>query len=169
MENEIVNPDAAVVAPSEPKPARIRNRRASVDASTIRDMRTLVRFAKTVTPANFADALTVVNRNHGVTHAARNVGRFTGHRIVMFQNVMMRDNAGWQLNDCQLAFIMRAEFPAGVGRVFTASPADGVRIVRGIRADYNRTGHGATWTRTEPSVSYGPARFAWPDATAKSA
>lgn len=121
---------------------------------------TLIAIARTVEPATFMARLATATRNHGVTLAGRNVGRFSGARVTAFQNMTLVRNADWQLNDCQLAFVWRAEFPMAVGRVFIGSVADGVSIVRGVRSDYNRTGHGDPngKPKTE-SESYGAKRF----------
>jgi hypothetical protein len=49
---------------------------------------------------------------------------------------------------------MRVEFPLNRGKVFTGTVEEGLKIVKGIRADYNRTGHGGP-RPAAPSVSYG--------------
>lgn len=116
----------------------------------------------------------VATHTAGYTTATRNVGRFTGTRIVAFQNMTMVRNAEWQLDDCQLAALWSVEFPAGVGRVFSMNALPGVRplpsassitdaigIVRGVRAAFNATGHGdPSGKPATASVAYGAKRFA---------
>lgn len=133
---------------------------------------TLVAFVRTLTVANVLAS--IAKHNAGYTTATRNVGRHTNARIVAFQNMTLVHNAEWQLNDLQLAALWSIEFPAAVGRVFAMNALPGVRplpsassitdaigIVRGVRSDYNRTGHGDPngKPKTE-SVSYGDKRFA---------
>lgn len=120
----------------------------------------VVSLARTVTVANFDDVLARATVNHGVLHAGRHVARFTGHRVMQTQNDTLRDNATWQLDDVQLLFVWRVLFPMSSGKLFTGSIADGVGIVRGVRADYNRTGHGMPSGKpATESVSYGAKRF----------
>jgi len=146
------------------KPAA-RVRRTPTTAPAPRRLRTMadaIVAARHVTPANVDAMIARFNANHGVTLAARNVGRLSGGRIMDVQNDFMADNRG--LNDLQIAFVWRVDFPAAVGRVFTADVPTGVQIVRGVRAEYNRNGHGSksdAW-KTTKSVSTGPARFDWP-------
>lgn len=130
----------------------------------------IVKIARTVTPANIIAVVTAANKNHGIV--TRNVGRYTGMRVMAFQNASFVANVGWQLDDVQLLAVWVMEFPATVGRVFAingtlgtpdnAGVRDGVSIIRGVRSDYNRTGHGVTPERKPvavPSVSYGAKRF----------
>ena len=120
----------------------------------------VITMARTVTVANFADVFARATINHGVVHAGRHVARFTGHRVMQTQNDTLARNAEWQLDDVQLLFVWRVLFPASSGRVFTGSIADGISIVRGVRADYNRTGHGMpTGKPAAESVAYGAKRF----------
>lgn len=133
---------------------------------TIKTLADAVNVAGRVTPANFAAMVERFNRDHGVTLAARNVGRLSGGRIMDVQNAFMADNGG--LNDLGILFVWRVDFPAAIGRVFVADGPTGVGIVRGVRAEYNRNGHGSksdTW-RTVKSASTGPVRFDWPKSTA---
>ena len=156
------------------KPARVRKPRATAVTPaprTIKSLADLIAVGRTITPANWTAVVGRFTANHGVTHASRNVGRFTGSRIVDFQNVWMADNHGF--NDCQLAAIMRIEHPAASGSLYAnPDPAVAVSIVRGIRAEYNRNGHGSkteTW-RTVRAERFGPASFDWPKpAAAKTA
>lgn len=129
-----------------------------------------LKLARTINPAN---AITVVAAaNAGYNPANRNVGRYTGMRVVEFQNACMVANATWQLDDCMMAALWAMEFPRAVGRVFAingamtpasaASVRDAIGIVRGVRSDYNRTGHGDATIPNGPkipSVSYGTRRF----------
>lgn len=163
-------PDTATaVAPLAParkprKPAKTV--RAVVSPGNVKTLADVVRVARTVTVGTFGVTLAAVNANHGVTHAARNVGRFTRGRIMDVQNETLRDNATWKLDDVQLLFVWRAEFPMASGMVFTATPQRGVEIVRGVRADYNRAPghHGAKFAVSAKSERYGAARFDWPTA-----
>ena len=154
--------DVATVATA--KPARTRRTVATVARRPVR-VRTIadaIAVARHVTPANVDAMVTRYNTNHGVSHAARNVGRLSGGRIMDVQNDFMADNHG--LNDLQIAFVFRVDFPAASGKIFTDAMPVAVSIVRGIRADYNRTGHGSksdTW-RTVKSVATGPTRFDFP-------
>ena len=53
---------------------------------------------------------------------------------------------------------MRVEFPIAVGKVFTGTIAEGLKIVKGIRAHYNRDGHHGPSPASRgmpPSVPYG--------------
>lgn len=126
----------------------------------------IVAVARTVTAANFSAVVARYTVNHGVSHAGRNVGRASNDRIVAFQNRIMLRNAEWQLDDVQIAAMVRIEFPVAVGKLFTGTPADGVSIVRGIRAEYNRPGHhGATFAVTTDALSYGAKKIVFPDPT----
>lgn len=106
-----------------------------------------VRIARTVTAATF-DAIIGGTGTNGsahassVTHAARNVCRFTGRRVMAVQNDTLRRNVEWQLDDVQLLALWRMCFPSASGRVFAAPLRDAVGIVNGVRAHYNRDGHG---------------------------
>lgn len=153
-----------------PRTPRTANRKPAAPKrpTAVRTFDDVVAFARTVTPATFAADIARVNANHGVSHAARNVGRFTRGRIMDVQNETLRDNVARQLDDVQLLFMWRVEFPAASGAVFTADPRRGVEIVRGVRAEYNRAPghHGAKFPVTAESVRYGDARFVWPTADA---
>lgn len=152
-----------------------RNGRTAATAATVRGARIgnvvlasvadVVRMARDVTVANFANMIARSTANHGVLHAGRHVARFTGHRVMQTQNATLVDNATWQLDDVQLLFVWRTLFPMSSGKLFAGSVADGVAIVRGVRADYNRGGHGdpAGKPATE-SVSYGTRKFTFPSA-----
>ena len=130
---------------------------ASTPVNSLADMITV---ARSVTVATFAATLDRVNRDHGVLHAGRHVARFTAWRVMYAQNETLRLNADWQLDDVQLLFVWRALFPMSSGKLFTGSIADGIAIVRGVRADYNRTGHGMPSGKPAiESVSYGAKRF----------
>lgn len=161
---------ATVPATVAPKPTRTRTRATKPATAvklppmprTIRNAADVVSVARHITPSNFDAMIVRFTANHGITLAARNVGRYTGSRIMDAQNVFMADNMG--LNDAQILFALRVDFPAAVGRVFIADNATGVSIVRGIRAEYNRNGHGSkndTW-KTVKSEPFGPSRFEWP-------
>lgn len=144
-----------------------RNGTKTVAVAVVDSLASLVALAKTVTAANFADTLASVNRDHGVIHGARNVARFNGWRVQYAQNTTLAQNAEWQLDDVQLLFVWRALHPVAVGKLYAGSIADGIAIVRGVRADYNRTGHGMpTGKPATESVSYGARRFDVPAVTA---
>lgn len=128
----------------------------------------IVKIARTVTPATIIEIVRTANRDHGVT--ARNVGRYTNTRIMAFQNASFVHNTTWQLDDVQLLALWAMEFPAAVGRVFAVNGRmgtpdmtavrDGIGIIRGVRSDYNTTGHGdPTGTPAIASTSYGTKRF----------
>lgn len=127
----------------------------------------LIAIARTCNPANVVDVIRRAIVNHGVT--ARNVGRTVGMRVMAFQNHTFAGNAVWQLDDCQLAALWTLEYPAAIGRVFAmngrlstpdaSSVRDAIAIVRGVRSDYNRTGHGMGAKPAVESTSYGSARF----------
>lgn len=137
-----------------------RNVAARIGNAVLSSIDDVVAMARTVTPANFNDMLARANANHGVLHAGRHIARFTGHRVMQTQNDTLTRNAEWQLDDCQLLFVWRVLFPMSSGAVFTASMRDGIGIVRGVRADYNRTGHGMPSGKPAvESVSYGAKRF----------
>lgn len=120
----------------------------------------LITIARTVTVATFTDTLARVNTNHTVVHAGRHIDRFNGWRVMYAQNVTLAKNADWQLDDIQLLFVWRCMFPMSSGKLFTGNIAGGIAIVRGVRADYNRTGHGMpTGKPAVESVSYGAKRF----------
>ena len=178
IDNTVDNTVPATIPADKParvrKPATARNRKPAPARrpATVRTFDDVVAFARTVTPTTFAADVARVNANHGVTHAARNVGRFTRGRIMDVQNETLRDNATRQLDDVQLLFMWRVEFPMASGAVFTSDPRRGVEIVRGVRAEYNRAPghHGAKFPVTTESVRYGDARFTWPTTdTAKTA
>ena len=87
------------------KPAA-RVRRTPTTAPAPRRLRTMadaIVAARHVTPANVDAMIARFNANHGVTLAARNVGRLSGGRIMDVQNDFMADNRG--LNDLQIAFV----------------------------------------------------------------
>lgn len=154
-----------------PNTARTRTRapKPVAPVAPVADVMTpIVTMARTVTPANVIDVVGRACANHGVT--ARNVGRRTGMRVMAFQNHSFARNVEWQLDDCQLLAVWAIEFPAAIGRVFALNGrmgtpdgraiADGIGIVRGVRSDYNRTGHGmATGKPAVESVAYGAKRF----------
>jgi hypothetical protein len=131
----------------------------------------IIAIARTINPANVL--ATIAKTTGTFTTANRNVGRFTGRRVVAFQNWTMIENVRWQLDDVQLAFVWSVEFPSAVGRVFAmntltgvrpvpsaASIRDAVSIVRGVRSDWNRTGHGDPAGAPKiAAVSYGSRRF----------
>ena len=120
----------------------------------------VIAMARTVTIGTFADCIARSTANHGVTHAGRNVARFTGQRVVYTQNATLANNEKWQLDDCQLLFVWRTLFPMASGKLFAGSVADGIGIVRGVRAHYNRDGHGMpTGKPTVESTMYGSKRF----------
>ena len=142
-------------------PRTVRTARTVSDVVTTLDQ--LIARARTVTVANFTAELERVNRDHGVVHAGRHVARFNAWRVMFAQNETLKRNADWQLDDVQLLFVWRALFPMSSGKLFTGSIADGIAIVRGVRADYNRTGHGLpTGKPSVESVSYGAKRFEIP-------
>ncbi len=137
-----------------------------VAGGVVTDLASLITFARMVTVATFADMLARVNADHGIVHAGRHVARFTAWRVMYAQNHTLQQNAEWQLDDVQLLFVWRALFPMSSGKLFTGSIADGVSIVRGVRADYNRTGHGMPTGKPKvESVSYGAKRFEIPGQT----
>jgi len=134
----------------------------------------IVKIARTINPVNVIDV--VRKHNAGYTTAHRNVGRYTGRRVMAFQNACLVANAAWQLDDCQLAALWAMEFPMAVGRVFAingrmgapdaAAVRDAIGIVRGVRADYNRTGHGDPSIPNGPKTAipaFGPSRFDFPE------
>lgn len=136
--------------------------RARVGNDVLASIDDVVRMARTVTPENFAVMVGRSTANHGIIHAARHIARFTGHRVMQTQNATLAANAEWQLDDVQLLFVWRTLFPMSSGKLFTGSIADGVGIVRGVRADYNRTGHGLPSGKPAvESVAYGAKRFAF--------
>jgi hypothetical protein len=115
--------------------ARIGN----VVLNTLDDVITM---ARTVTVATFADAVARATANHGVTHAGRNVARFTGQRVVFTQNMTFVRNAEWQLDDTQLLFVWRTLFPMASGALFAGPIQPAAVMVNAIRSHYNRDGHG---------------------------
>lgn len=114
------------------KPASV----ASVASATTLDG--IIALARTVNPANYTATVAAIRNAFPVARESRNVGRTTNRRVQSFQSWSMRENeTSWTLNDVQLAFVWIAEFPAAIGRVFTADPSVNVSIVRGVRRDYN--------------------------------
>lgn len=101
----------------------------------------MIVLARTVTVANYVAIIAAVRAAFPVARESRNMGRTTNRRVQSFQSWTMVENASWKLNDVQIAFLWIAEFPAAIGRVFTADPATNVAIVRGVRRDYNRGRH----------------------------
>ncbi len=88
----------------------------------------------------------------------QHVGTLSGMRVVQFQNWMLDENPNWQLTDAQILAVMRVEFPMAVGVVHTGDADAGLSQIAGIRAHYNRDGHGgpSPIERGMPySVSYG--------------
>lgn len=86
------------------------------------------------------------------------VGVLSGRRVQDFQNWLLANNHAWRLTDGQLLAVMRTEFPHATGKVFTGDVAEALKLVRGIRAHYNRDGHGGPSPSERglgPSVSYG--------------
>jgi hypothetical protein len=85
-------------------------------------------------------------------------GVFSGQRVQDFQNWLLFENYKRKLTDAQLLAIMRAEFPHASGTVFTGTLNQGLAIVRGIRAHFNRDGHNGASPADKgllPSESYG--------------
>lgn len=68
-------------------------------------------------------------------------GVLSGRGVQDFQNWQLDVNPNWRLTDAQLLAVMRVEFPLAEGKVFTGSLQDGLKIIKGIRAHYNRDGH----------------------------
>ena len=136
---------------------------------------TLTTAVRTVNPSNVVDVVKRANAGHTVTFASRHIGRYTGMRIVAFQNAQLERNRTAQLDDCQLAAMMAIEFPMAVGRVFALNGAyatpdasairNAIAIVGGIRSDYNRTGHGSGAAPKTPVDRFGASRFDVPDAS----
>ena len=174
--NDNVNVESTANVPDTPARTRTAKpaARKPVTVGTV-PMRTLgdvFRIAKSVTPDNFTAMVAAYNRDHGITHAARNVGRFSRTRIMDFQNESIHGNAARKLTDVQLLFAWRVEFPAAVGAVFTGTPARGVRIVRDVRtqlfsASANPPHHGAKFTVTGNAgdTRFGPTNIDWPKTT----
>lgn len=145
--------------------ADVRNVETNVNAIRVDSYESALSAARIVTPDTFADALKTANANHGVSHASRNVNRFTGTRIEYTQNDTFTRNVTAQLSDVQLLFVWCVCFPMATGRVFDANRATddatmraaivrGASIVNGARASFNRNGHGWAVPAT-PSVRYG--------------
>lgn len=85
-------------------------------------------------------------------------GTLSGMRVMQFQNWLLDENPRWQLTDAQLLAVMRVEFPLATGLVHTGDADTGLNQMAGIRAHYNRDGHGgpSPAERGMPeSVSYG--------------
>lgn len=133
----------------------------------------LTAFVATLRDVTVDNAIAFVTATIRGNTAVRNIGRITGTRVMAFQNMTLIRNAEWQLDDCQLAVLWACEFPRNVGRVFAMNgierPADassvaaGISIVRGVRAEYNRNGHGEpTGKPAVESVAYGAKRFTVP-------
>lgn len=86
------------------------------------------------------------------------VGTLSGMRVMQFQNWLLDENPRWQMTDAQLLAVMRVEFPLATGLVHTGDADTGLSQIAGIRAQYNRDGHGgpSPAERGLPySVSYG--------------
>lgn len=164
----------ATVKPRTPKPAATP---ATPAPTTFAGMvATIVTMVRAVTVDNVTAIVARANAGHTPTN--RNTGRYTGRRIMAFQNESLIANNAWQLDDLQIAALWAIEFPGAVGRVFglngrmgAVTPAvimDAVSIVRGVRADYNRTGHGMYDTKRVPDVianAFGPKRIVIPNVT----
>lgn len=132
-------------------------------------MARIVAAVRGVTPDTIIAVVRKFNADAPTT-GNRNVGRFTGARIMAFQNDSFVGNATWHLDDVQLLAAWCMEFPSAIGRVFAvngrmgtpdmASVRDGIGIVRGVRADYNRGTHGQNGVVPTPgSVAYGATKF----------
>lgn len=132
----------------EPRARRNRGTRVApkpADAPAIRVPTSIAdafKIARTITGANIDDHVRVANVGHVINAPGKNVGRFTSTRIVRFQNSTLIDNVERKLTDVQLLYVWRVEFPSATGRVFVADWKTGVAIVRGVRAEFNRNGHG---------------------------
>jgi hypothetical protein len=86
------------------------------------------------------------------------VGVLSGMRVQQFQNWLYEMNPQHQLTDAQLLAVFRVEFPLAGAELFTGDVTAGLRHLRSMRADYNRTGHNGPTPqarRMPPSVSYG--------------
>jgi len=154
--NGMVNDMANTNRKSAVRPAR----KSGVASTVLNSLADVVTLARTVTVATFTATVERANRDHGVLHGGRHVDRFNGWRVMFAQNNTLAKNAEWQLDDVQLLFVWRVMFPMSSGKLFTGNIADGIAIVRGVRADYNRTGHGMpTGKPAIESVSYGAKRF----------
>jgi hypothetical protein len=129
-------------APRKPvAPRPTKNRAVDVAGFTPTDINGVWRMATAVTPANIDATVARLNAGFTVNGPGKHIGRFTGRRIVDFQNRSFVENADRKLTDVQLLFVWRVEFPMATGAVFTSDWKTGVRVVRGVRADVNRGGH----------------------------
>lgn len=157
-----------------PRAPRVR----PVAIANVKTFADVLNVAATITPDNFGATLSAINATANVAHVARNVGRFTGGRVMDVQNAMMRDNR--TLDDLQILFVWCADYPMASGRLYganrepgsVAAIVAGIGIVRGVRAEYNNPNgtnphHGAKFPVTTPSVMYGPKKFTFAVATAR--
>lgn len=110
-----------------------------------------------VSPESF-DALVLRPRALLPLPVARHVGILSGMRVQAFQNWLLDENYRLKLTDAQLLAVLRLEFPLASSQLFTGNVHEGLSIVSGIRAHYNRDGHHGPSPQSRgmpPSVAYG--------------
>lgn len=147
---ESVVPTSIPVVKTPRKPAKPRARATSFDG--------VIAAASTVNAKNIDAKITAFNASSTPDKTpARNVGRYTGMRVVAFQNSLFADNVTRQLTDVQLLFVLRVEHPNASGAIVTGSIATGLGIVRDVRAHINRNGHDGPMPST-PLIAYTDAR-----------
>ena len=126
--------------------------------TTPRSIEDVIDQSRHIIEAGTFEALMRFMRAHTPAPAKKYVGVFTHMAVQRFQNWQLDENPRLRLSDAQLLAVMRVEFPLNEGKVFTGTLDEGLRIVAGIRADYNRTGHNGLTPHDRgmpPSVSYG--------------
>lgn len=128
---------------AEPKPARAHAAKPANVPTPPRSLADAMKIARTATMANAAELVAAANVGFIVNAPGKNVGRFTGTRITRFQNTTLLENPKWRFTDVQLLVLWRIEHPSATGAVY-ASPdiRRAVGIVAGVRAEFNRDGHG---------------------------
>jgi hypothetical protein len=126
--------------------------------TTPRSIEDVIAQSRHIIEAGTFEAFMRFMRAHVPAPPKKHVGVFTRMAVQQFQNWQLDENPKLRLSEAQLLAVMRVEFPLNEGKVFTGTLDEGLHIVGGIRADYNRTGHnGPTPQEREMprSVSYG--------------
>lgn len=141
----------------------------SAQEQTLRAVGDLLLAARAIVSTDAFDAFVSNTRRVMPKPSEKHVGILSGMRVQVFQNWLLDQNHRLQLTDAQLLAVLRLEFPLASSKLFTGDLRDGLQIVAGIRAHYNRDGHHGPSPQSRgmpPSVSYG--RFPAPDATTRS-
>jgi len=101
----------------------------------------LVRQSRRLIEAGTFEAFMRFMRMHVPTPPRQHVAVFTRMAVQQFQKWQLDENSKLRLSDAQILAVMRVEFPLNPRKAFTGTLEEGLKVVAGIRAHYNRDGH----------------------------